>query len=279
MKHLMILLLMQLQVMGLGAQTQANYSPSEKTTNNMENKEIIRELYEEILNKRAFDKLDQIISPGYAGIDQQKGAKAFKKPILPLIAAFPGLKWELDHIVAEGDQVVACWHVTGTQEGPLPGIAATGKTVNSFGMAIYKLEAGQIVASEVHTDRLDFLQQLGVLPADVNAIPKPATTGSVYFIDQFKVPNEALPAFEQRMALNREMIKKMEGFEGDTIYKFSSGDTTQLITVAHWRDAAALEQAKNKVIASYQAEGFDMPAQLKAWGIQMERGIYKAVLK
>jgi predicted ester cyclase len=56
------------------------------------------------------------------------------------------------------------WIMRGTHNGPLMGIAATGKPVTVAGIDVFRIAGGQIVELWQHLDQLGMLQQLGVIP-------------------------------------------------------------------------------------------------------------------
>jgi predicted ester cyclase len=67
-------------------------------------------------------------------------------------------------MIAEGDQVAIRWHWSGTHRGTFRGIAPTERALTNNGIGIFRLQAGKIVAASLETDRLGFLQGIGVLP-------------------------------------------------------------------------------------------------------------------
>ncbi len=68
-------------------------------------------------------------------------------------SAFPDLSFTVHEIVCEQDKAVSRFTASGTHEGELMGIAATGKSVSFAGTVIARFERGKLVR-----------QQLGVLP-------------------------------------------------------------------------------------------------------------------
>jgi predicted ester cyclase len=141
------------------------------------NKETIANLYNDILNKRQFELLSDIVSDDYTNPQGEKGALAFQKPLKSLITALPDAKWKVADLIAEGNKVVVIQQFTGThtrqfESAPAPGpnvvnfqnIPVTGKSVINNGIGIYEFRDGKIISSRVQTDRLAFLQDLGVLP-------------------------------------------------------------------------------------------------------------------
>ena len=77
--------------------------------NEFENKTTVRKLYEDILNTGKFELLSQIISGDYTGIRDAKGPAGFVATVGPVRAAFPDIKWTVEDLIAEGDEVVARW--------------------------------------------------------------------------------------------------------------------------------------------------------------------------
>jgi len=78
--------------------------------------------------------------------------------------AFPDLSVDILDQIAEGDRVVTCLQIQGTQKGPLLGIGVSGKTMDITGIRIDRLAEGKIAESWFHWDGLGMLQQIGALP-------------------------------------------------------------------------------------------------------------------
>ena len=112
----------------------------------------------------------ELISEEYPGVQGEKGAAAFVKPVLGLIKSFPGIQWHIEEMIGEGDKIAVRWKLQGTQAAPFNGFAVIGKTVTNEGMAMYEFKGGKIIGSYVLTDRLGFLQQLEVLPQDITQL-------------------------------------------------------------------------------------------------------------
>jgi steroid delta-isomerase-like uncharacterized protein len=118
-------------------------------------------------NDGALDRLDDLVAAEYVGPRGDKGPAGFRELVVGLRTAFPDLHYTIDDLVADDDRVAIRWHWTGTHEGPFRGFAPTHKAVTSPGMAIFRLENHKIVAGALETDRLGFLQQIGVVPANI----------------------------------------------------------------------------------------------------------------
>ncbi|WP_165760313.1 ester cyclase [Niastella populi] len=244
-----------------------------------QNKAIVLKIYEQCLNKRNFDLLNELVSEAYTGIQGKKGAAGFQEPMQALIRSFPDMQWNLTNLIAEDDKVFASWKVQGTHTNPFNNIPATGKFISSEGTGVLTLKNGKVISTHVLTDRVGFMQALEVLPADVNVLfNRKAHNGQVNFIDKFFVPAAAIKEFRERVKINRNFIEKLPGFIEDAAYEYTDNDGNLIfITVAMWQSAEALNKAKEAVQAEYKKEGFDAPAMFKRLGITVDRGIYTRV--
>jgi steroid delta-isomerase-like uncharacterized protein len=84
-----------------------------------------------------------------------------------LFDAMPDVRMELRGVVEDGEDVLLRWTLTGTHTGaPFQGINPTGKRIELDGMDHMTIRDGRLVANFVVFDRMQFGQQLGMLPAD-----------------------------------------------------------------------------------------------------------------
>lgn len=143
----------------------------------MNNKAIVRNLYENALNKHQLNTLDKFVDANYTGAKGARGPAGFGAPLQQLIDAFPDVQWHIEEIIAENDNVMIRWTLMGTHLATYNGIAATGKKISTYGIGIFTVRKGMVVSGSSYTDRLGFLQTLGVVPADAGA-PVSATNGN-----------------------------------------------------------------------------------------------------
>ena len=132
-----------------------------------QNKALDRRFFEAISNKN-LDALDELVAadvvnhelpPGLPpGLD---GTKAF---LGMFTSAFPDLTFTIGDQIAEGDRVVTRWTATGTHNGELMGIPATGKQVTVTGLDISRWSGGKRVENWGEFDQMGMMQQLGVIP-------------------------------------------------------------------------------------------------------------------
>jgi len=257
-----------------------NNTKNKKMSTPQKNEEIIRRLFEEAMNKRDFALLKDLISEDYVGPQGGKGAEGFEKPTLPIFAAFPDIQYHIQDLFGEDDKVVVAWKLQGTQAQPFNGLPATGRKVNNDGMAIFTLKDGKVTSGQVQTDRLGFLQEMGVLPQNPAQIyaQAAASKSGINLIDKFFIPAAAKTEFYERMRINRNFIKTLPGFLKDEAYEYTDDNGNLVcVTIAHWADKAAVAKAKEAVQAEYKREGFDMPAMLKRLNITIDRAVYTAV--
>ncbi|GAA4302970.1 hypothetical protein GCM10023143_05820 [Compostibacter hankyongensis] len=134
--------------------------PRPETTN----KEIIRNLYENILNNRKIELLNDVISPDYVGIGGVKGVAGFSSTVLSVIAGFPDIEWTIEDMVSEGDKIIVRWHWNGTNTAPFRGIPASNKKVTDNAIVIYQLKDGKVTNAWLQGDRLGVLTQISLIP-------------------------------------------------------------------------------------------------------------------
>ena len=121
------------------------------------NKQSVRALYEDVLSGQRLALADELFA-------LPAGAADFRASVADLISAFPDIHYTVLDLVAEGDRVAVRFQWTGTFNAPFRGFAPTQVVVTATGMAIFRFADGRIAGVELQTDRLGFLQQLGVVP-------------------------------------------------------------------------------------------------------------------
>ena len=84
-----------------------------------------------------------------------------------LWTAFPDLAWTCEDVVAEGDRVVCRMRMRGSNTGPLRfarmPLPATGRTIDSEAIHIFRVADGKIVELWAQRDEVGMLRQLGHL--------------------------------------------------------------------------------------------------------------------
>ena len=100
--------------------------------------------------------------PSQSDVVDYESLKAF---IAGVHKGMPDFKTVIEDTIAENDKFVTRWVCTGTHNGPLGGIPATGKKLTYTGMTIARVERGKIVEVWWNYDMLGVLQQMGVIPS------------------------------------------------------------------------------------------------------------------
>jgi predicted ester cyclase len=76
--------------------------------------------------------------------------------------AVPDQVTTAEQVVADGEFSSARWRFTGTFTGEFRGIAPTGRTIEFWGMTMYRWEGGQVVEGWTLFDVMGFNAQLGL---------------------------------------------------------------------------------------------------------------------
>jgi steroid delta-isomerase-like uncharacterized protein len=122
--------------------------------------------FAEAVNTGKFDLFKEAVSPENVDHDpapgQVPGPEGYRAFFSGLRSAFPDLSVALETLVADDDSIAFAYTITGTQKGPLMGIAPTGKKIKIRGMQISKFKDGKMVERWGSSDELGMLQQLGI---------------------------------------------------------------------------------------------------------------------
>lgn len=138
-----------------------------------DNKAVVRRFYQEVLNERKVDALDQIAAEDYVEHDpfpgQGNGRADLKARVASLHKAFNPLRFNVEDVIAEGDKVVVRWTNSGTDRGGFMGIPPTGREFGIAGIDIYVVRDGRLAEHWHVVDMLGHMQQLGLLPTPSGA--------------------------------------------------------------------------------------------------------------
>jgi predicted ester cyclase len=134
-----------------------------------QNKELVRR-YRELHNTNQLDQLDEIVAsdlithnllPGLP-----PGLEGGKMAHMGGVASFPDMHVQTEDLVAEGDQVVERWTISGSFAGAtFFGAPPNGKKFSVGGISMYRIANGRIVEHWGQMDTMGLMQQLGIIPA------------------------------------------------------------------------------------------------------------------
>ncbi|MCJ7627628.1 MAG: ester cyclase [Longimicrobiales bacterium] len=150
--------------------TSDNPPPAEMTDAEVistERADEIGAIYAEARNTPNLDLLDEIYSEDvvvhdYTAPEEILGLETLKAYYRESHAGFPDFKMGIEEVFPAGDRIVFRWRIDATHTGDLRGMPATGKAVTVSGVAIDRIEGGQIVEEWIYFNLLDLLQQLGM---------------------------------------------------------------------------------------------------------------------
>lgn len=135
-----------------------------------QNKALVRQLVEEAINQGNMSVVDEFLIPDFVEHEElpsgiPPGREAPKVLFTMLRSAFPDFKATIEHLIAEGDEVVLHMTWTGTHEGEFMGIPPTGKRISINVIDILGIAEGKFVEHWGVMDSMAMMQQLGVVPA------------------------------------------------------------------------------------------------------------------
>jgi steroid delta-isomerase-like uncharacterized protein len=134
-----------------------------------DNKTIVRRLFEEGVNARRYDVLDELLTPDFvlhsAILGEVHGREAYKQSVRALLDPCPDFRASIEDLIgAEQDAVVARLTYRGTDTGGfVRGHAATGRAFEFTAIYLWRLARGQLAELWQEADRVRLLQQLGIL--------------------------------------------------------------------------------------------------------------------
>jgi heme-degrading monooxygenase HmoA/ketosteroid isomerase-like protein len=243
-----------------------------------DNKLVVRTLWEQGISAGRISILAELLAPEY-------DRAALEKSIAELHEGFPDIHYTVEDLVGDGDHVAVRWTWTGTHTHQFRAFPATGTAVRDSGFAICTMRDGRVTHIAMQTDRLGFLQQIGLVPTTIgphlaNVVDTRRAPTAVYLIDTFRVPAAAREEFDVATQRNRAFIRTLPGFRGDAMFhgQRAVGSSTgfDVVTIAVWESREAIAAAKDKVAAYYADIGFDLAALLARTGITLERTICSA---
>ena len=129
---------------------------------------VVRRWFKEVWDEGREEAIDRLLAPGAKlyglsgpGGPPLVGPAAFKPVFRTFREALGDLTITVERTVTEGDTVAAYCHVVGRHVGHALGGAPTNKPVDLYGVAIGRVENGQLVEGWNVFDYLTMYQQIG----------------------------------------------------------------------------------------------------------------------
>jgi steroid delta-isomerase-like uncharacterized protein len=143
----------------------------------MENRAIVRRIYEEVWNKRRIELLDELLSPTHAlqapnVSGSEVGPQAYRRQVFALLKGFPDLQMTIEDIFGEDEKIVVEWTLSGTHDGKFLGIPATHKKVSVDGVTIHHVANGKVIDSSANWNALSLMRQLGTPVSHYHLVEK-----------------------------------------------------------------------------------------------------------
>lgn len=133
-------------------------------------KTVIRRLFEEVINQRNYDLLDELVAPDFVLhsviLGEVHGGAAYKQGVLALLDPCPDFHATVEDLIAgENNTVIARLTYRATDTGGfVKGHAPTGKPFEFTAIYLWRLANGKVAELWQEADRLRMMQQLGLLP-------------------------------------------------------------------------------------------------------------------
>lgn len=143
------------------------------------NKQIVHSYIEQCWNKGELNRISEFMAtdcryhdPVFPGLTS--GSEPLRQHIERSRRGFPDIKFTIDDTVAERNEVVVHWTITGTHKGEFLGMAPTNKKASVTGTSINKLEGSKIVEVWTSWNLMSLMEQLGVTKAPHEKVNAPA---------------------------------------------------------------------------------------------------------
>lgn len=157
-----------LVLLGLFAAAAAGCAPSPSAQLEA-NKDLVRR-FTEALNTANWDALDELVTEDFTRHSQATvgpqvtSREEFIQLQESFLVSFPDQRVTIEKLIAEGDEVAALATYSGTHTGPMGEFPATGRSVESTFLAVFRIDAGRIAELWVEWDNVAMLTQLDLFP-------------------------------------------------------------------------------------------------------------------
>ena len=130
-----------------------------------ENKALARKFFR-MLESGDPGMADEIVAADYYNHDAPDpnlGLEGVKAGVTSFKNALPDVQLKIAFQLAEGDKVTTRYQWSGTHQGEIYGIPATGKQVNITSTVTFRIADGKIHEAWQNSDQWGAMQQLGVV--------------------------------------------------------------------------------------------------------------------
>ena len=131
-----------------GRGTQAATAPRDGGASVRANERVVEAFLQDVINEHNGSDAASYLNPDMQWSGGTVGTVTGRANVAGLfasvVAAFPDAHITIDDVFGQGDQVVVRVVVSGTQEGAILGIPASGRAVQWDGVDVYRLSDGKI---------------------------------------------------------------------------------------------------------------------------------------
>lgn len=144
--------------------------PSERTDTSLtRNERLVREYFAAVWNEGDIGTFDtEVVSNGYVlhhGTGVTYTVEDLQTAWTDWHGAFPDARNEIEDVIAADNKVVVRYRFSGTHESGIMGVPATGRTVETAGIVIFRIENNRLVEAWALDDVYGLLEQLGAIRA------------------------------------------------------------------------------------------------------------------
>jgi predicted ester cyclase len=103
--------------------------------------------YIERCNAHRFEELGEFVASDVRVNDAAVGLAGYVAGLRAVVEAFPDYHWNLRRLLVDGSWLSAHLSNTGTHTGTFRDVPATGRTITTMELALYRTDGGKIVES------------------------------------------------------------------------------------------------------------------------------------
>ena len=118
-----------------------------------QNKAVVRDYYERVINGRDLDAVDQFFA-------DERLVEGVRRGCFSYFNAFPDLHASLEELIAEGDKVFLRTTITGTHDGDYKGLEPTGRHISTDCAEVFRIADGKVAGYWCLTNVAGLMRQL-----------------------------------------------------------------------------------------------------------------------
>jgi steroid delta-isomerase-like uncharacterized protein len=140
-------------------------SQAQSASEQEKNKVVARAFVEEVLSTGKLEKYSDFHTADFVAHGTERDFSLAEDLAMAQEErkALPDMQFAIHHMVSEGDLVLVHWTVWGTNTQPGMGLPATGKSVKTSGMTLFRFKAGKISEEWNAWSMLSVLKEVGLL--------------------------------------------------------------------------------------------------------------------